>query len=81
MEDQFKQRLRNFLSAFSPKPASCESQNVLTRSFGKRKPSDAGADSVVNETCSLSPRPHEQPTGYRAWYILKLGKNNESASA
>mmetsp|Transcript_27795 Transcript_27795/g.70009 ORF Transcript_27795/g.70009 Transcript_27795/m.70009 type:complete len:122 (-) Transcript_27795:128-493(-) len=25
-----------------------------------------------------SPRPHERPSGYRAWYVLGLGKSDKS---
>eukprot|EP00961_Rhodomonas_salina_P099091 1332888-Rhodomonas_salina.3 len=39
-----------------------------------RRPSDAGAEFKTSDTQQLSPRPHEQPSGYRAWKILKLGE-------
>ena len=61
------------LANLAPKfnTASCEA-----KSFDRlRRASDAGADADSCDMHPLSPRPHEIPSGYRGWYMLKLGQD------
>eukprot|EP00961_Rhodomonas_salina_P127161 1714381-Rhodomonas_salina.1 len=60
--------LRSFAPQFNT--ASCQPR------AGLRRPSDAGAEFETSAMQPLSPRPHEQPSGYRAWYVLKLGEQH-----
>lgn len=76
-EGQRTPSILNFVTSLFPKPVACERH---TPHFGIRRPSDAGADTIVNDSTFLhSPRPHEQPSDYRAWYMFKLGELESKA--
>mmetsp|Transcript_33623 Transcript_33623/g.78846 ORF Transcript_33623/g.78846 Transcript_33623/m.78846 type:complete len:277 (+) Transcript_33623:137-967(+) len=44
-----------------------------------RRPSDCGLDMEDRTGGELSPRPHEAPSGYRAWYLLGLGDESRTS--
>eukprot|EP00282_Hemiselmis_andersenii_P011791 CAMPEP_0114146806 /NCGR_PEP_ID=MMETSP0043_2-20121206/20761_1 /TAXON_ID=464988 /ORGANISM="Hemiselmis andersenii, Strain CCMP644" /LENGTH=202 /DNA_ID=CAMNT_0001241285 /DNA_START=136 /DNA_END=741 /DNA_ORIENTATION=+ len=49
-----------------------------------RRPSDAAADGTLQgswDQSQLSPRPHEPPSGFRAWYLLGLGNDKKAKSS
>ena len=55
-------------------PGTGSAEHVLPDSASDillRRPSDAGDEACFNE--QYSPRPHEQPSDFRAWYKLSLG--------
>mmetsp|Transcript_24156 Transcript_24156/g.57537 ORF Transcript_24156/g.57537 Transcript_24156/m.57537 type:complete len:103 (+) Transcript_24156:248-556(+) len=45
--------------------------SLASKKLEIRLPSDA----FEFDSDNLSPRPHEPPSGYRGWYMLKLGES------